>query len=73
MSPTPPVMAIPNPSAKRNPLWPMGKVATPGNPAAAAGTAIIIAGTSVANTGALALLYSFTKAAVAPVFVAQKA
>ena len=70
MSPTAPVMAIPSPSAKRKPWWPMGKVATPGTPATAAGTGIIIAGTSVANTGALALLYSFTKAGVAPVFVA---
>ena len=69
LSATSQVIRIPRPSAKRNPLKPIGRVQTQGTPETAAGTGSIIAGTSL-DIGAVALLYSFTNATLAPVFVA---
>lgn len=56
VSATPPVIAMPRPSANRYPINHAGIFATHGTPETAAGTGIIISGTSVHTVGAVALL-----------------
>ena len=64
------MIAIHNQRANLAPINPIFTFTTHGTLQTTAGTGIIISGISVPTVGAVALLYNFTKAGVAQVFVA---